>query len=1006
MNKENAKSRSATILSVVLAIVLVLAIVVNIVLTGPLYTVMNMYFGKGEAIITEDPNSNLNSTYYNARYSSPEELLAASQELARKVEGEGIVLLKNEGNTLPLTENERAVSLFGRTSVDPVYTGAGSAATESSPVDYKTAFTQQGFSVNEALYDFYANHPISTETVSVTMPTGMGPMDVQYTGRGFISAMGTAMFINDIIAEVPVEDYPDSLKDSFARYGDAAIVVIGRVGGEGCDLPVSMADFAPVAADQSKHYLELDSREIAMLEYVKAQKDAGAIHKIIVVCNTANALEMDFIDNDAYGIDAALWVSCLGDHGAQGLVDVLTGTVTPSGRLVDTYVADLTRDPSYQNFDDTYYTNVDGSIGGYESGCFNEYEEGIYVGYRYYETAAAEAMAGNYAGFDYDSEVVYPFGYGLSYADFTTEFDGTPTYSDGVFTFNVKVTNNSDSVSGKQVIQLYAETPYTPGGIEKSKVVLAAFDKTDLLAPGESKTYTLTVRSDDLASYDYKTNGCYVLEAGDYKFYLSENAHSWAQIDAADTSKYFAQALESTIYSGENKRATDLVTATNQFDSVSAVFTDAAAAGAPLNMSRADFAGTFPTAPTDADLVAEDEIKTALETTFDENSDALLGNVEGSKVYTTDMPTTGASNGINLIDLRGADYDDPLWEELLDELDMSQVGPMLANAGFNTAEMTAVGKPATLDYDGPMGWSTWVSANGGDAICIGFPAEELLAATWNQELAYEVGLMVGEQGLNNGFAGWYAPAMNTHRNAFAGRNYEYYSEDGLLAGKIAAREVSGAMEMGTFTYLKHFALNDKEDGRNGIATFANEQAIREIYLKPFELCIKEAKAPIAYNDADGNAATREMNAATAVMSAYNRIGTKWTGATYGLMTQILRNEWGFRGAVVSDYFGGSAYMDTDEGLRAGNDMMLNTFADGSLTDSSSATAVAAMRRGAHDVLYMVAHSSAMQGISSGVTIRYALAGWQKALIAGDVVVALLLAAGVAAVVKKKKAAKN
>ena len=1003
--KSAGMSKGSKALAVVMTIVLMLAVAVNIVLTGPLYTVMNMYFGKGEAIITPGDNSNLNSSYYTPRYTTAEELLAASQELARQVEAEGIVLLRNENNALPLAEDQRSVSLFGRTSVDPVYTGAGSAATESSPINYKAALEEQGFSVNGTLYDFYANHAMTTEVHKVTMPTGMGPMDTQYTGRGFISAMGAAMFIDDIIAEVPVEDYPSDLSSSFSQYGDAAIVVIGRVGGEGCDLPTSMAEFAPLTQDQDKHYLELDSREQDLLRYVKEQKDAGVFSKIIVICNTANAMELDFLENSAYGIDAAVWVGCIGDQGAQGLADVLTGSVNPSGRLVDTYVADLTRDPSYQNFEDTYYTNVDGSIGGYESGCFNEYEEGIYVGYRYYETAAAEAQAGNYPGFDYDSEVVYPFGYGLSYADFTMEFDGAPSYSKGEFTFKVKVTNDSADFSGKQVVQIYAEAPYTPGGIEKSKVVLAAFDKTDLLAPGASETVTLTIHEDDLASYDYKTNGCYVLEGGEYTFYLSDNAHSWSGINASDSGKCFTQALSEKVYNGENKRVSDLVTAENQFDGVSAVFTDAPQTGAPLNMSRADFAGTFPTAPTDADLAAEDDIKTALETTFSEENDPLLGNAEGSKVYAAQAPTTKASNGLNLIDLRGADYDDPLWDELLDQLDMGEVANMLANAGFNTAELASVGKPATLDYDGPMGWSTWVSANGDSAVCIGFPAEEVLAATWNEDLAHDVGLMVGEQGLYNGFDGWYAPAMNTHRSAFAGRNYEYYSEDGFLAGKIAAREVSGAAEMGTFSYLKHFALNDKEDGRNGIAVFANEQAIREIYLRPFEICVKEARANVTYNDSDGNSTSREINACTAIMSAYNRIGTKWTGATYGLMTQILRNEWGFRGAVVSDYFGGSAYMDTDEGLRAGNDIMLNTFADGSLTDSSSATAVAAMRKAAHNVLYMVANSHAMEGIASGSTIRYALAGWQKALIAGDVAVGVLLAAGVVwLVVKKKKAA--
>ncbi|WP_099469400.1 glycoside hydrolase family 3 protein [Konateibacter massiliensis] len=1000
--KKNSK-KGTIIWSTVLSIVLILTIVVNIVLTGPLYTVMNMYFGKGDIVIENGGETNSSDTnYYKSDYKSEEELQEASQKLAADIETEGIVLLKNENNTLPLSEDEKKVSLFGRTSVDPIYTGAGSAATESSPVDYKTALENHDFSINSELYSFYANHAISTEAKKAVLHTGMGDQEVEYTGRGFISAMGVATFVDDIIAEVPVTDYPDSLKSSYTSYNGAAVVFIGRVGGEGCDLPTDMSEFADSAENKAKTYLELNSTEMEMLAYVKAQKDAGVFDKIIVVCNTANALELGFLNDEAYGIDAAVWVGCIGDNGADAVACVLDGEVTPSGRLVDTYVYDLTKDPSFQNFEDTSYTNVDGSIGGYESGCFNEYEEGIYVGYRYYETAAAEEEAGNYEGFSYDEQVQYPFGYGLSYADFSMEFAEEPVYKDGVFTFEVVVTNNSEKWSGKQVVQIYAEAPYTPGGIEKSKVVLAAFDKTDLLKPGQSQTLTMTVEAESLASYDYKEKGCYVLESGNYQFYLSENAHSWSDIDTTDGSKYFSQATGEIVYEGDNHRSTDLIAAENQFDEVSAVFTDTKEEGSPLNMSRADFKNTFPTAPTDADKEAEEAIKAALESNFSEEENELLGNVEGSKVYTEEMPTTNASNGINLIDVRGLDYTDETWELLLDELDIKEVSNMLANAGFNTAEMTGIGKPATLDYDGPMGWSTWVSANGGDAICIGFPAEEVLAATWNEDLAYDMGLMVGEQGLYNGFNGWYAPAMNTHRSAFGGRNYEYYSEDGLLSGKMAAQEVSGAMEKGVFCYLKHFALNDKEDGRNGIATFANEQAIREIYLKPFEICVKDAKATIYYNDETGNMISKEINACVAIMSSYNRIGTKWGGGTYGLMTQILREEWGFEGAVVSDYFGGSAYMDSDEGLRAGNDMLLNTFADGSLTDSTSATAVWAMRKAAHNVLYMTANSNAMQGIASGVKISYGLAGWQKLMIAGDIIVGILLLSGAAILIRRNK----
>lgn len=961
--------KSSIVLTIISSVLLVLTIIASILLNGPYSTVMNMYFGKGQAIISE-ASKNVSTEYYKSDYDSAAELSTAGKALAQEVGAEGIVLLKNEGNALPLTSSEKNISLFGRTSVDPIYTGAGSGAAENNPVNYKTAFTENGFKINDDLYNFYTNHPISTEVHSFTMMSGIGPIPVKYTGRGFVSAYGSAQFINDIIAEVPAKDFPSSLTASYKTNGDAAVVIIGRVGGEGCDLPINMAEFATTAEDKSKHYLELDSREISLLKYVKAQKDAGLFKKIIVICNTANAMEMGFINDAQYGIDAAVWVGCLGDTGSRGVAEILAGSKNPSGRLVDTYVSDLEKDPSHANFVNTYYTNVASQKG---TGSFNEYEEGIYVGYRYYETAAAEAMAGNYSGFNYDKAVVYPFGYGLSYSKFDMEFDGTPKYSNDTFTFNVKVTNKSN-VAGKQVVELYTEAPYTKGGIEKAKVVLTAFAKTSLLQPNQSETVKLTVKAEDLASYDYKNHKCYVLDAGEYKFYLSENAHSWTSISTSDAKHYYAKNLKEVVYSGDNRRDSDAVTATNVFDDVSSVI--------KTYMSRADFAGTFPKAPEGSELVASDKIKAALEFVYD---------AKAAKTNEGTAPTMGAKNGLSLIDLRGVAYEDPLWDQLLDQIDLKEALPMLANAGYNTAEMLSVGKPATLDYDGPMGWSTWVSANGETAICTGFPAEEIIAASWNTELAYRIGRMVGNQGLNNGFNGWYAPAMNTHRNAFAGRNYEYYSEDGLLAGKIAAQEVSGAMDLGTYSYLKHFALNDKEDGRNGLAVFANEQAIREIYLRPYEVCIKEAKANVSYNDADGNLVSTELPAATAIMSSYNRVGTKWSGATPGLMTQILRNEWGFRGMVLTDYFGGDPYMNADEGILAGNDCMLNTFADGSLKDSSSPAALNAIRRSVHNILYAVANSNAMQGIASGSSIKYAMAGWQKLIVLADVIFGLFFA---------------
>lgn len=990
-----------TIWASIISVLVIVALVANYVFLGPLNTVMNMYFGKGEVVLDKSAEGSLDSEYYELEHTDAESLLQASKDKAVEIENEGIVLLKNDNNALPLNTDEKSISLFGRTSVDPIYNGTGSGSTDTVSVDFKTALENQGFEVNPTLYDFYANHPISTTEITEALATGQGSTDVTYTGRGLISHQGSSAFVNDAIAEVPVSDYPADLTNSYTTYGDAAVVFIGRSGGEGTDLPTNMADLAVRDEDKDKTYLELNSMEQEMLAYVKQQKDAGVFSKIVVVLNTNNTLELDFLNDEAYGIDAAMWVGAVGDDGATAIAQTLDGTNNPSGRTVDTFVSDLTKDPSFENFGVNFYRNVDTSVGGAATGSFIEYEEGIYVGYRYYETAAAEAAAGNYEGFNYDEAVVYPFGYGLSYTDFETVYDGTPTYDNGEYTFDVKVTNTGD-VAGKEVVEIFVETPYITGGIEKSKVVLAAFDKTDVIEPGESETVEITVNEEDIASYDYKNNGAYMLDAGEYKFYLSDNAHSWNELDAADSTKVFTNEIDEVVYNEDNGRTSDLVTATNQFDDVSSVFVDTATEGEPLNMSRADFAGTFPTAPTDADMQANDEIKAALELAFDPETNELLGNGSDSLVYTEEMPTTGADNGLSLVSLRGVDYDDPSWDLLLDQLDMEEVQTMLSMAGYNTAEMLSIGKTATLDYDGPMGWSTWVSATGADAVVNGFPAQEVLAATWNVELAEDMGEFIGEQGLYNGFNGWYAPAMNTHRNAFAGRNFEYYSEDGLLAGKMGAATVSGTMEYGVYSYIKHFALNDKEDTRNGISTFANEQAIREIYLKPFEETVKEGKATISYNDENGEMTEKEIGAATAVMSSFNRIGTTWSGGSYSLLTEVLRNEWGFNGAVLTDYYAGLPYMGSDIAVRAGNDLLLNTFADGSLKDSESATAVNAMRNAAHGTLYMVANSNAMQGVAADVTVTYALSTWEKVMYFADVVVGLIALLGIYLIIKKRK----
>lgn len=988
--------------SSILAMILIITVVINFVMLQYFSVVLDMYFGKGNQKVEKAAGSeNWDSEYYKSDYDSDEEIIEAAAKLSQQIEGEGIVLLKNNNKTLPLmhdnkkisNDNISNISLFGRTTVDPIYSGIGSGEVGTDCIDFNEAFEKKGFEINNTLYEFYAKHEKSTKSFKETV----GGKEATYTGRGFISQMGEALFVGDIIAEVPVADYSDDVIASYDNYNDAAIVVIGRVGGEGCDLPVNMTDHTNYDEDKDKHYLELNKDELDMLKHVKDQKDRGVFNNIIVILNTVNAMEVDFINNEEYGIDAALWVGSYGEHGLNSVVDVITGDINPSGRLVDTYVSDLTLDPTYVNLGDTYYTNVDGSIRGNESGSFIQYEEGIYLGYRYYETAAHEEYI------NYDEVVIYPFGYGLSYSDFTQEFVSEPSYKDGVLTFEVKVTNSENGIKGKDVVQIYCEQPYINNGVEKSKVILSALSKTKELEPGESQILTLTIDEEELASYDYKVNKSYVLDEGIYKFYLSENAHSWSNIQATDDKRYYEIELSEVIYNDGNNRDSDNTTVTNQFDDVSNMFKDGVTEGYATNMSRSDFIGTYPTELTENDKVANEDIKNKLESVFNEQNDSKLGNVETSNIYTEDMPQICLKNGLNLIDLRGADYNDESWNQLLDQLSIKEMTNLIETAGYNTAEILSISKPATLDYDGPLGWSTWVTASGKDALVEAFPASVVLASTWNVELAEDMGKMIGEQGLRNDFNGWYAPGVNIHRSAFSGRNYEYYSEDGYLSGKIAAATVSGAASKGTYCYLKHFALNDQEDGRRGIATWANEQAIREIYLRPFEICVKEAKAEINYiADEDGNWDTKTINATTAIMSSYNCIGTTWAGGNYNLLNNVLRGEWGFEGVVITDYYGGDAFMDSDQGVRAGSDIYLNTFANASLSDTESATAVAAIRKATHNTLYTVVNSNTMQGISPGTIISYSLSTWKVCLIIVDIAIMIGIFIGIICIRRRIK----
>ena len=940
----------------VLCVVLALAVAVN-VLTSVFRPYVDLYLGGGEMIVTKTEGSeDWESEYYALDYKDKKETVEAANALVEEIEGEGIVLLKNNG-ALPLSTPAK-VTLLGRDAADPVYGGSGSGSVDpDKAVDLRSGLERAGFEVNDTVYSVLSAYASFSEEM-----TALGAERVYDHPKGVITMdKGNSTYY---IGEMPVEGY-DSAISSFSSYGDAAIVTIGRVGGEGGDLTQDMQGYDDNYVP-GQHQLELNQDEKDAIALAKKHFDT-----VIVLINASTTMELGELEEDG-DIDAIVWVGSPGQTGFYAVGDVLSGKINPSGRTADLWAADFTRDPTFVNFGNFKYSNISASnaIG---DAYFVQYEEGIYIGYRYYETAAVEGFI------DYDQAVVYPFGYGLSYTSFDWAVSGQQlTGEDGTLSVDVTVTNTG-SAAGKDVVELYYSAPYTPGGIEKSSVVLGAFAKTGLLQPGESETVTLTLDVEDMASYDYKNEKAYVLEAGDYILTVQTDSHRVK--DGCEPMTY--QVDKTVVYSGGDHRPSDASAVTNQFDDVSAMFADAPAEGRALNMSRADFAGTFPTAPTAADMTADEEIIAGFQ----------AYDVKAHEDPDAQEPTVGAKNGLNLIDLRGLPYDDPSWELMLDQLTVKDMSSLVLNGMYATVALSSVGKPATVDFDGPAGISSYMTS----LSCTAYPSEVVIASTFNVELVRRMGEMVGNESIANQVNGWYAPAMNLHRSPFGGRNFEYYSEDPLLSGAMASACVSGAASKGFYCTIKHFAVNDQETNRvngGGIAAWANEQALRELYLKPFEYTVKNASTSIKYiSDGQGTMSDKEMRACTAVMSSYNRIGATWAGGSIPLMQNVLRDEWGFEGLVITD-FDLYEFMYPDQAIAAGSDLILSTDAMKGLADTKSATAMQNLRKACHNILYTVAHSHAMNGIVPGTIISYTAAPWEGWLSTANIAVGILLAAGV------------
>ncbi|WP_026519653.1 glycoside hydrolase family 3 protein [Butyrivibrio sp. FCS006] len=900
-----------------LVFLLTLVLVVTNILLVPMYSMVNMAMGGGK--ISEESSEQ-------------------AKELCTQIAEEGIVLLKNDSAALPLASGTK-VNVFGWSSTNPIYGGTGSGALSAAypTVDFLQGLTDAGIEYNQELVDFYKGWRDSRPSV--------GMMGQDWT-----------------IPEPTIDEYGD-LFTSAKDYSDTAIFFIARSGGEGADLPVSYDgvdtyNFDPNSwfggtgtryseqaddLDANKSYLELSNREKALLDKVTSDYS-----KVIVIVNSANAMELGFV-NDYSQIKSVIYCPGTGQTGFDGLGEILAGQVNPSGKTADTFVADLHATPTANNFGDFDYTNMTEfgyenmfAEGGMAYPTFVNYVEGIYVGYRFYETAFAEAEAGNME-FDYDSAVVYPFGYGLSYTTFTQEMG--PVNNDGkTVSFDVTVTNTG-SVAGKDVVEVYYNPPYTNGGIEKSAANLIAFEKTDLLEAGASQTVNISFALEDMASYDTYGEGCYVLEAGDYEISINTDAHNKIASEnvTVDTK---------VVYDESNKRESDFVAATNQFGF--------AEGDSFTYLSRADGFANYDEATA---APATTEMSDAYKATYfnETNYDPTAYNNDADV-----MPTTGAKNGVKLADLRGVDYDDAKWDSLLDELTVSEMNTLIALGGYETSAVDSIDKVMTYDCDGPASINNNFTGQGS----IGFPAAVMIACTWNKDLAYAFGDSIGQMADEMDVSGWYAPATNTHRSAFAGRNFEYYSEDGVLAGWMCAKAVDGARAHGVYSYVKHFATNDQETNRTGfLCTWLNEQSLREVYLKSFEIAFKKANP-------------------AATMVAFNNIGTVPAEACSELLNTVLRGEWGFRGLAETDYFGGYGYQDSDRMIRNGCDLMLATYEtpQSTVTDQTSATSVIAMRQASKNILYTVVNSRAYdKNISTG------LPTWVKILYAVDALLLALIA---------------
>ena len=927
------------LLDVILGILVAVLIVGNglaLSFSGLISIYLNQETWTTEQVGEVDPEE---LQYYKSEYTTARELRAAQEAFARDLQAESTVLLQNSGDTLPLAKGA-AVTLLGAGSAMDQFMlggiGSGAIDTSSLTMTLQGAFEAAGYSVNQTMVDFYA--------------VGAGSSYRRASATGSINEAPVSLFGADEVA-------------SFAQYNDAGIVVIGREAGEGQDILFTTTD------NPEKHMLQLSDEELELIRY-----SCDTFDKTVVLINTTMAMQLGELSS----LDlACLYIGGGGMSGFEAIPEILNGTRYPSGHLADTYVYDSLSAPSIPNYASFELAKPAGDTSTFADSTYVLYQEGIYVGYRYYETRYEDAVLGqgNAGDYDYAQTVQYPFGYGLSYTQF--EHSGFTAREEGDnFVFELTVTNAGDA-AGKDVVQIYMQSPYTDydrqNGVEKAAVTLAGFAKTQELAAGQSETVTVTVPKSYMRSYDANNAKTYIVDAGTYYFAAGSDAHDalnnilaqkgltvadgmTAEGDTEMVWPYEQQEFDDETYSyGENGEKI-----TNRFDDVDlAYYMDDV-----VYLSRSDWEGTFPNYGNEhQSLTVTSAMIEAYSVKHTEDAEA-------------EMPATGQQNGLVLASMIGLPYDHESWELLLDEMTAEEMMTLVENGGYLTREVLSIQKPATLDKDGPAGITSTLI---GGAGCFGFPIEMLVACSWNTEMMERLGELVGEDSLFARVPGWYAPGLNTHRSPFNGRNYEYYSEDPVLGTKIGTAVVIGAQSKGAYCYIKHFALDDQ--GIGGAYTFCNEQAVREIYLRQFE-------------------ETVTVGDARACMTNNGRVGMTWCGRNKGMMTDVLRGEWGFEGFVITDQCTAnrSEALDIWDGMACGTDLWLNA-AEGTWVIegyASNPTVMNLLRNASKNILYTVANSNAMNGIGANTRVVPVMPAWQVWLIVIDVVAGVLILGGAAA----------